>query len=668
MLGGSLVVDSEIYWTWANWLREHGPWGKHAFYMGPLYPYSLAAFRALAGDSIPAVLAAQGVLGAAACALLADGARGLAGPAIGLAIGAWAALYEMSVFLDGLVLMESLLFFLECLLLWSLLALPRAPGRGRAWTALGLGVLVGLLAAGRATAALLLPLVAAWVALRPALATPGRWRSAGLVAAGFLLVAAPITLRNRAIAGEWIPFSYNGGLNLYTGNNPEATGAFVVVTGTQLVTSGDEPEGVGYDGREYLRLETGRAFTPAQSSRHWSKLALAWMRENPGRALELAARRLAMMWNRHEYPQVENVAEFRQVAGPIGAPGLGSFVVLGPLALAGLLLVLARRRGGAGGAVVAGYVLAVTVAVLPFFVTDRYRHHLVPGAFLLAAIALGAILVAIRARDARAGGRLAGLVLAGLVVVHLPVPRLSAAKERWGIAADLGARYLERGRNLEAIAQFERALALEPEAGLAGGKDATRALERASMQYNYALALERAGRQDEARTWLRRAAVLAPQNARILDELAALEARLGDRAAADRLESRGDRLVGDDQAGDYARGQIAARAGRLDEARAHFAAAVEAAPANGAAWGALVRVELQAGRAAAAESTLAVAMEAGWRDDAFRLHRALVLAVGGDLAGARAERAAVAPAAIAADPALADVDRLLQRILQRGAP
>jgi tetratricopeptide (TPR) repeat protein len=629
VMGRSLVADAALYWEWAGDLLRDGWWGRNPFFMGPLYPYGLAVVRAAGLDSVPAVLAGQAVLGAAACALIGDAARRVSGSAaIGLVCGLWAAFYEMTVFFDGLVLMESPLLFIEALLVWAIAA--RAPVGWRGLV--GLGVLVGLLAAGRATAALLVPAVTAFAA------APGaRGRGAAAVLGGFLLVAAPIAGRNLAVGGEWIPFTYNGGLNLYIGNHPGANGTYAQVTGTG--EGGARAEGTGLDGRAFLERTEGRAFTPAASSRHWTAKALEWVRAEPAKAAGLAARRLAMLWNRVEYPQVESVDAFRQVAGPVGLPFLGTFTVLGPLALLGAGLVALRRRGGRGAGLALAYAATVTVAVLPFFVTDRYRVHLVPAAFVLAAVALAEL-----ARERRRGPLVAGLAL-GALIVHLPVPHMSADKKAWGIAADLGARYLERGQADRAIAQFETALAHERSREMTRAPlDATRALERAGVYHNYALALERVGRFDEAREQFARALTLAPDHPEIRRGLDAANAR----------------------SGPLARGMLEAGRGNLAAAAALFREATRLDPTNGEAWGALVRVELEAGRVAAADSALALAGAAGWSDDAALLHRALVRAVQGDRAGARALRGRVKDAAIAADPRLADVDRTLTRLLARG--
>ncbi|HUK62772.1 MAG TPA: glycosyltransferase family 39 protein, partial [Dongiaceae bacterium] len=229
-LGGSLTEDAQFYWTWSAHLLRHGFVGSNPFFLAPLYPYVLAPLRLALGDSVQRVLIVQAVWGAAAAVLLADAARRMTRPGVGLVVGVLAAFYENAVFFDGLVLTESLLFFLESLLVWWIAARgARAP---RAWVAAVAGVLVGVIAEGRATSSLLLLPAAVWIAhaartgedgpaehergtdaarsrapLGPAL--PG----IAALAAGFLLVTTPVAIRNYAVGHEWIPFTYNLGYN-----------------------------------------------------------------------------------------------------------------------------------------------------------------------------------------------------------------------------------------------------------------------------------------------------------------------------------------------------------------------------------------------------------------------------------------------------------------------
>jgi hypothetical protein len=94
------------------------------------------------------------------------------------------------------------------------------------------------------------------------------------------LLALPALWHNHAATGRWIPYTYNSGYNFYVGNNPEATGSFVAITGgVQPPPTKDTIEGgVYFDGREFLAQVTGRQSGYAESSALWARMASDWIR------------------------------------------------------------------------------------------------------------------------------------------------------------------------------------------------------------------------------------------------------------------------------------------------------------------------------------------------------------------------------------------------------
>jgi 4-amino-4-deoxy-L-arabinose transferase-like glycosyltransferase len=491
VLWGDLTEDSRTYWAWAGLLIERGFLGKNAFYLGPLYPYVLALLRLAFGDSTEAVLQVQALWGAAATVLLGDAARRLTRPAIGLVFGVIVALYPMAVFFDGLVLMESLLFLLEALLLWWIVRSGDAPQRPRELFVTG--VVIALMAEARATAALLLlpavlfllPWRAVGAALAPSAASarpagprdaaapaprdaapapappPRRLAPAAIaLAAGFALVVLPVMVRTVIVTGEWIPFTYNFGFNFYAGNGPQATGGFNSITDTQLIS----PEGpitkdggVEADGREYLRKVDGVTLGARASSEYWAAKTWRWIGSHPRDVLRLVPRKLGMMWSRREYAQIENVHEFERLAGPLGLPVVGTFAFLGTLAFPGAVLAWGRGRAAR---FTLGYVVLYTLAVLPFFVVDRYRHQLLPAIVLLDALAIESAWSFARQRDRKRMLVLASGLLVGLAATFAPGPALSERKFEWGFGFDLGSRLLARGRPDLAVKAFETAVRL----------------------------------------------------------------------------------------------------------------------------------------------------------------------------------------------------------------
>lgn len=662
-LAESLTEDARLYWNWAGFLIQNGPMGKHPFFLGPLYPYVLWPIRAALGDSIQPLLVIQAIGGATAVVLLADAARHLTRPSIGLAIGVIAAFYEMCVFFDGLVLMESLLFLLESLLLWVVVR-GHWPAR-RTATTVAVGALIGLLAEGRSSYTLLL--VPSWWLLVQARGEPlaAALRRGAALGLGFACIAAPVAIRNRVVSGEWIPFTYNLGYNLYVGNHPEATGGYVVATsgliGAPLQTG--EDGGTEADGRADLAAK-GLELTAAGSSRYWTNEALRHARAHPLRTARLALRKAAMMWNVREYPQIENADEYRELAGPLGLPLLGTFAFLGPLALAGLLL--APRQGTAGRFLV-GYACLMTVAIVPFFVTDRYRHHLVPGALLLASITGGHLLSWWRERERLKGALLIGALAAGIVATRLPTPRLSEAGYAWGMAFDLGTRWAERGRHDLAARAFERAIAIRSRSGRTVGGTAE-AQERADLYYNYGNALVRLQRDAEALPWYERAVDAAPDHALAIQALALAHRRAGRGVRADSLERALERKAGGTGMAAVNRGWQAAREGRWSEAEQLFRQAVEANPRLTPAWAALIRLQTQDGRGAEARESLDRAKAAGLTRTETDVYEALLAAVDGDLARARTLLAGVPEAALRSDPVLADVARIVEQRIGPRSP
>jgi 4-amino-4-deoxy-L-arabinose transferase-like glycosyltransferase len=100
----------------------------------------------------------QAVVGSATAAALAGAGRRMFGGRAGLAAGLVAALYGTLVFFDGELLIPNLLL---ALLTWSLFLLT---GRPRLRNGLAAAALLGLAAAARPNALVLLPvLLAAWI-------------------------------------------------------------------------------------------------------------------------------------------------------------------------------------------------------------------------------------------------------------------------------------------------------------------------------------------------------------------------------------------------------------------------------------------------------------------------------------------------------------------------
>ena len=604
---GSLNADARIYWSWSEFVLHHGLWPPAPFYLAPLYPYVLAGWRALGAGGTPQVLAIQALIGAAAVVLLADATARLAGRWPAVAVGIVLALHESTTFFDGLVLPESLMFFLESLLVWFVVRTD--------WSRTGsgpfaiYGLLVGVLAQGRASNALLLALVIPLAGTRHA-ESARRLRAAALALTTFTVVCLPSAVANYHAGREPIPFTYNLGFNLYVGNNPDADGAWVEVTrgSTPVPLEGSSPvTGGALDGRAFLLASQGRRLSPAESSARWAQMAVGFVRSAPARALALAGRKLLLAWTWRELPQIENRKSLARAAGPLGLPVVGTF---GCLAILGLSGAAWAARHGAAERWLVGYAGLITLALVPFFVTDRYRHHLLPALAVLAGVAIAEITRAARGaeRAARARAAIAVGLAAGVVLV--PFGSRGARSGEWVAESDRAIRWLERGEYAEAAAGFGRAESELGDARVQALSTSAR-VDLAAFQFRYGIALEGLGRHDDAITHWERAVALDPNDVESLGRLCLAYELVGRTAEANRARRRLQSVPG-------GRGRLLldeawSTAGRGDLANAErmFLEALHASPDLSIAWVGLIRLRVQAGRLDAAAQALDDARSAG---------------------------------------------------------
>ena len=662
-LSGSLRGDERTYWDWASYLLAHGFRGTNSFFLGPLYPYFLALARLVFSSQPVAILGLQALMGALSVVLLANSARRFARPAVAVGIGLALTFYEMSVLFDSLILMESLLFLLECVLisLW-LSTMSKPPSSRKSFV---MGVINGAIASARGTGLLLLlPTLA--LTLRGADSNRNsQLKRAVSTLAGFAVFAAACLAWNWSRSREIIPFTYNFGFNLYVGNHPSATGGFDSITGDLGFESTPQSRpdgGVELDGREFLRVARGLDLTPGQSSRYWASMALDYMRANPVRTLQLAGMKLLLLFNRRETPQLENVELFRREAGPLGIPVVGTFLFIGVFGIVGLFFT---RVEPAVGQLLRWYVGLSIAGLLPFFVTDRYRYHLVPPLALLAALGLEEVLRRAAGPGTKSLFPMAATAACAFALVALPLGGPSRMMDNWDVHRELGTRWLDQGRADRAADEFRQAIDLEAGIRRESGPEALAGERLARLHFNYAAALHKLGRKSEEVRWLEAAASEDTSSARYARTLADEYLLAGNRRSADSLLERLGALIGGESQALISRGWEAARAGRMAEAEDYFRGAVAADHHQFGAWGALIRIQVQQHRWVSADSTLAQAKLAGLPLPSYDVHSAMIGVESGNLERARSALAAIPPGVLDGDRQLASIAAAIQRRLER---
>jgi len=183
------------------------------------YPAFLAVFYALFGHHYLPILIFQSLLGAATAASLVLLGREFESAAAARAAGLIIALAPNQVAYAARLFPAVVSAFAFVTI--ALLVLKTRGFRGAACAGVATGV------AALVAPVMLISVPAALVA--DSFRRPGVFKVVGrgaVTAAVALAVVAPWTYRNWRVFGEFVPISTNGGVNLWIGNNPNATGAY----------------------------------------------------------------------------------------------------------------------------------------------------------------------------------------------------------------------------------------------------------------------------------------------------------------------------------------------------------------------------------------------------------------------------------------------------------
>ncbi|MCE9615481.1 MAG: glycosyltransferase family 39 protein [Lentisphaerae bacterium] len=371
--------DPRAYDLWAQAIAA-GHWTDgQAFHQPPLFPFLLAGFYAVVGRDFYVIFLLQGVCGALSAMLLYVLGRDVfRDRRVGILAALGWCFHGLGAFYTLKLLSETSFILLSLVLVW---ALYRATARATPWRWLGAGLLLGLSVAMKPNMILFLPLAVLHRVLSGAGPRLRRWRDAVLCVAATIAVILPILLYNRSAEGEWVFISWNGGGNLYSGNNLQAQGLPEPLPGVsqdRLWRPIDERRVVG----RALGVPAPRA---GQIVGYWSGLARAYMREHPGSFALLLVQKLRLALSGMENFHMYWLAHERERFTPLLALFPVTFYQILPLSLVGLLATLPRWRRY----LLLYGVIAVTFAtLLIFYVLTRFRVPAEPFLLLFAAYAL----------------------------------------------------------------------------------------------------------------------------------------------------------------------------------------------------------------------------------------------------------------------------------------
>jgi tetratricopeptide (TPR) repeat protein len=407
--------DMHFYDDWARRIVR-GEWTDHlAFYGLPGYAYLLAFLYKIFGYSpfVPGLVQSCLDAGTAvliykisACVFGDAGAEKTRRPHIVGALAAlgWAFFVPAEAY--SIILMPAAwLVFVFWLLVWETIRTENAtaPLRGLVY-----GVAIGLTATAVATILFLVSLlVIAWI-LRRGAAAPKRIATVAALLCGLGLGTAPCWVHNALVANDPVFLSAHSGINLWLGNNPDATG-YPHFPGLHAGQTSMLRDSV-----RIAESAAGRSLKRSEVSAYWSEKARAYIAGNFGTWLKLMGRKIANFWNAFEYDDLGVIDNLR--AQGIVLPGL-RFGLVAALAIPGIFFGVPQWRKSRW---LLAAILLHLLAVIPIFVTERYRLAIVPGLLIFAAFGIVACWEAVAGMQYRRCASYFALLVPASLLVTIP--------------------------------------------------------------------------------------------------------------------------------------------------------------------------------------------------------------------------------------------------------
>lgn len=452
--------DMHFYDEWAKAIVHGRLTDHHAFYGLPLYPFVLAFLYRLFGYSafVPGLF--QAALDAGTAVLIYQITRRVvrdraysakAANLTSLVAAAGWAFFVPAQAYSAILMPTAGIVFVFWLLVWLIMSTDSAPSPLRS---LVLGLAVGVSAMAIAMILFLVPLLVYAVVMRPMrVSLPQsvlRLRGLALMMllTGIIAGTSPCWIHNYFIARDPVFLSAHGGINLWLGNNDAATGypRFSGLHAGQAQLLGDSID--------IAEAAAGRPLKRSEVSTYWSSKARHYILNNPMAWLKLMTKKIGNFGNAFEYDDLGIIDNLRHHRILFPGP---HFAVVAALSLPGLLFSL--RSSPASRLVVAAIFLHLA-AVLPVFVTERYRLPVVPGLVVFAAVGLSELW-----HDCflhRFRRVLIYLVVLGMSAWLVSLPRLDPAL--WALRPyNAGRTALESGDLSRAEEQLQRARTFAPD-------------------------------------------------------------------------------------------------------------------------------------------------------------------------------------------------------------
>lgn len=379
------MVDELWNLNWAKEITGGNFWGDEAYFRGPLYPYLLAFFLKLTGSSIFWSRFLQIIIASFSAVLVYVLGEKAFSKKAGIFAGLAYAVYGTIIFYETMLLIPAIFIFLNLLAVYLML-LFKGRYKLRFWFLAG--IIVGLSAIARPNILLLAPFFMLWIFAGFSQLKEIRKRFFVILIylVGILIPVFSVTLRNYLVTSEAILISSQGGVNFYIGNNPETEGLTMLMPEVQLNES--LPWSKFTDAtRKAAEDEVGKKLTAAEESSFWTKKALKFIWNNPGKFIGTTFRKIIYFFVGFENSDQTDIYYSRTYSSLFSIllwkkPLYFPWGLIFPLALIGMLAGWSKRNELSLFYI---FIIGYIPTVILFLVTARHRLAIIPFMLLFAA-------------------------------------------------------------------------------------------------------------------------------------------------------------------------------------------------------------------------------------------------------------------------------------------
>ncbi|MEZ6048083.1 MAG: glycosyltransferase family 39 protein [Planctomycetaceae bacterium] len=397
------LTDQAYYRNWGIAISHGDLLGTHAFEQGPFYAYLLGLFYSI-GLSDKVIIVIQMLLGATLAPLIYSSALKLQlKPAVAIIAGLLTACYGPLVYHEAMIMKSWLSPLCTTLALWATLNFLST--QKLRWLALT-GISTGIVCLSRENHLLMLfPVVVFLYLNRVQYAPIPLWKAVSLPVVCTALIHTAGHDQKLHRAHEFVLVTSGGGEVLYMAHGPFAQANYNPPPFIR-----PNPYYEHEDFRKEAARRNNQQMTRSESSKYWSSEAVAQIKSDPLRAMQLTFWKGFNLINNYEVPDNQNFLVTQTFIPLLYL--LPRFAWLLGFALLGLVMVRDQLKLHL---LPIGLILVHVVTILIFYNFDRFRIGLTPILAIYAGLGLFTLYSGWRSKDfAHLSKR--GLIYASLLV------------------------------------------------------------------------------------------------------------------------------------------------------------------------------------------------------------------------------------------------------------